>query len=430
MHYRPSRGVAAAILVAFSLSFLLPSAPAAAGRQLVQASGGPIVDCTGTSLARLESGMGVQREALQRAERMYRQAEETHRAAADPDRELNILRDRTKKWLEDQITLTRKVRALRALGLSPARTRELLTLTGRIEKAVEEVQGKLEKIDTLAGAGAAGVDFGKAINDNVDLLEGYSTFLADSGIGEEAVSLLANAGFGPAGGLVIQGLGLAQDYVLGAAGEVIAERDLLRMRDNLDDLRRAVSNNEARILDLRAMMTENCKPSRTQTQESPRPIPPQEAAVQPEPPKKKGGGGKVASVLIAAGVAGGVGLYVSNELSKLDLSGDGDGGTGGGQPTLQGSPRFTCSGSQCSGDIVVRFPSAIRSGFVTAATSTAGFLGQTQVSQGFTGDVTIRMSRPYNFCYQTQTGLALWDAPTMDGPNTWALTVSIPVTCN
>lgn len=439
MSHAPSRGAVVAVIASFSLSFLLPARPIAASPQLVSAGGGPIVDCTGASLARLESGMGVQREALQRAERMYRQAEETHRAAADPERELKILQERTQKWLESQITLTRKVRALRAAGLSASRTSDLLRLTGQVEKAISKVQDAWKTAQTAGNAGVAGLEFGKAISENADLLESYSTFLGDSGLGEEAVSLLANAGFGPAGGLVVEGLNLARDYALGAAGEVLAERDLLTMRDNLDDLRRVVSNNESRISDLRAMMAENCKPSRTQPQDSPKPSPPQDppSVAQPTPasepaPAKKKGGGKALSLLLATGTAIGGGIYIANTLASLeemDLDGDG-GSSGSGQPSLRSFTQWTCSGSSCAGDVVINFPMKISSGSIIVFSSPGSWAGQALVSPSAPpGDVTIRMTRSYNTCYGTQTGLAIWNATNANGPNTWSLTSSIPVTC-
>ncbi len=430
---RSTAAVLAVILISTGQSGWLHVSAQVSSQGLIPAGGGPIVDCTGASVTRLEAGMGTQREALRRAEEMYRQAQATHRAAADPARELQILQARAQSFIENQATLIKQVRALKTLGLSAARRRELLTLTDRLQRAVE-------KVNAAQKAGSAGVEFGTAISENVDLLEGFGTFLGDSGLGEEAAGLLANAVFGPAGGLAVQGIGLAQDYVLGAAGEVIAERDLIRMRDNLDDLRRVVSNNEVRIRDLRDMMMENCKPQKSQVQESPKPIPPQNPpaaapAAEPPPPapepkaKASTFGKRLGLSLGIAAAVGGISMIaVQKALAATETA---DSGSGSGSITfVRVVNPFVCQGNSCTGSIEVNVGVRVTSGYVTFA-STSSFLGQVQVAPNSTpGRVTVRMDKsPYLTCYQTQTTLVLWDSPTQFGPVLANLPVSIPVTC-
>jgi hypothetical protein len=226
---------------------------------------------------------------------------------------------------------------------------------------------------------------------------------------------------------------LARDYVLGAAGEVISEQELDLMRDNLYRLQRAVSHNEARIRDLREMMTLNCKPASTQPQESPRPIPPQEPPAPPAPApvaKKGGGAGKALGLVLGLGAVGVGGYYISQALETLQEVDDGTGSGGGTPKFVRISQPFVCSGNRCVGAVEIDFPMTITSGSIIIFSSPGSFAGQKLVSTtGRAGVQQITLDRSYNLCYGTQTGLAIWDAPNANGPNNWALNVSIPISC-
>lgn len=423
MSHGPSRGAAVAVIASFSLSLLLPGRPEAASVQLIQAGGRPYVDCVSAPvrLARMERGMGVQQEALRRAEAHLRQAESGN-AEATQETEEAIL-EQARDWAQEKLTLTRKVKALKELGLTPEKRRRFLEL-------VQEVEDSLEKIteikDEIADAGQKADALASLMENGVNL-QNLATFLDESGMSDEAATAAATALLGPAGLGVVEGFMLARDLAFTGVKQVLSDQELAQARRTYEALKHAVDLNRERIDILRELSSKYCTPPEARPQDPPPPTP----APETKPKEKKFSEARLLGVLGGAAVLSATGLYLSSQLSDLALDSTESGGSSGsGQPKLVGSPRFTCSGSQCTGTIVVNFPSPIRSGYVTAATSAAGFLGQASVSSGYKGDVTIAMSRPYNFCYQTQTGLALWDARTMDGPNTWSLTVSIPVTCN
>lgn len=420
MSHGPSRGAAVAVIASFLLSLLVPGRPEAASVQLVQAGGRPYVDCVGgpAQLLRMETAIAQQHRDLERTRELLRKAE-SGTAEATKQTE-DAMMAAAKKIATEKLNLAKRVRALKELGLSQDKRREFLELLKDVEdrfEKVEKAERRNEAYDALMQSGLT--------------LQNLGTFLESSGINDDAASAAALALTGPAGAGVVEVFILARDLIFSGVGQVISENELAQARQNNARLENAVRLHQDRIDRLRALLVDpaNCPAPRSEPQQSPRPVPPQDA---PETkPKGKFSTGRLLGVLGGAAVLSATGLYLSSQLSDLALdSADSGGSSGSGQPKLVGSPRFTCSGSQCTGNIVVNFPSPIRSGYVTAATSTAGFLGQASVSQGYKGDVTITMSRPYNFCYQTQTGLALWDARTMDGPNTWSLTVSIPVTCN
>lgn len=430
MTHGPHRGTAAAVIVGFSLSLLLPGRPEAASVQLVQAGGRPYVDCVGgpAQLLRMETAIAQQHRDLERTRDLLRKAE-SGTAEATKQTE-DAMMAAAKKIATEKINLAKRVRALKELGLSQNQRREFLELLKDVEERfekVEKAQRRDEAYDALMQSGLT--------------LQNLGTFLESSGINDDTASAAALALAGPAGAGVIEVFILARDLIFSGVGQVISENELAQARQNNARLENAVRLHQDRIDRLRALLVDpaNCPAPRSQTQSSPRPIPPQEAAA-PAPPapapepaaKKKGGSGKAVSLLIGTGVAIGGGLYISKTLASLeDLDGDGTGsGSGSGQPTLRSFTQWTCSGSTCAGDVVINFPMTISSGSIIVFSSPGSWAGQALVSPSAPpGDVTIRMTRSYNTCYGTQTGLAIWNATNANGPNTWSLTSSIPVTC-
>ena len=435
MSHGPSRGIAAAVIASLSLSFFLPSTPNAAGRQLVQAPGRPYVDCVSAPerLARMERGMGEQQEALRRAEAHLRQAESGN-AEATKETEDAIL-DKAQDWAMSKLTLAKKVRALKELGLSPEKRRRFLELLGDVEESLEKITDIKDDIDDAKKK----IEALTALRENGVNLQNLATFLDESGMSDDAATAAAGALLGPAGLGIVEGFIFARDMAFTGVKQVLSDAELAQARQSYESLKQAVDLNRERIDILRELSSKYCtQPPQMQPQQSPRPIPPQDPPAPPPSPapapapavKKGGGAGKAVGLVLGLGAVGVGGYYISQALATLQEVDDGT-GSGGGTPRFVRIARsFVCSGSRCSGDVEIDFPLTITSGSIIIFSSPGSFAGQKLVSPTSRAGVqTITLDRSYNLCYGTQTGLAIWEAANANGPNNWALNVSIPVSC-
>jgi hypothetical protein len=415
------------------LTLVAPSGNAPILAWQVRAGGGPIVDCAGgpARLARLERGMPVQREGLRRIEEQLKAAQEGNLQALKDRDSADVVRQKVDGWIGDQQDMLVDAAASRLTGIPADKI-------AQYKEKLAKWQSSFEKLQKSAKAGYA---YGAAIRENAASFKDFMTVLQaldDSGIGEQTARLLAKATFGPAGDKAIDAFNLARDWTLAELQQNISDQQLGQLRDTYYGMLGAVMNNHEKIENLRAMLGSCPGAQKPQVQNSPKPIPPQDAAAPPPPPAapapkpKKGPGSTMLALAIALPLAGAAAWYAGTQLSTAyDAGGEGGGSGGGGSPTVVSfSNPWVCSGNTCSGTVTIDFKSPMSSGFITVV-STSIFTGQATVNPSTTpGRVTIQMSRPYNTCYQTQRELGIWNASTTNGPQTYGLTgLNIPVSC-
>ena len=430
MRHRPSPRLVSLVCLCVVLS---PVSNGPALARQVRAAGGPIVDCAGgpARLARLERGMPVQREGLRRIEEQLKAAQEGNLQALKDRESADVVRKKVDGWIDDQKGMLVDAAASRLTGIPADKI-------GEYKEKLAKWQSSFEKLQRSAKAGFA---YGAAIRENAAAFKDFMTvlqFLDDSGIGEQTARLLAKGTFGPAGDKAIDAFNLARDWTLAELQQNISDQQLGQLRDTYYGMLGAVMNNHEKIENLRALLASCPGAPRPQIQNSPKPIPPQEApataAPAPAAPAKKSGkGGSMAtSLIIGLAAAGGAAYYAGKALSQAteDLDGSG-GGSGGGSPRVVSfSNPWVCSGSTCRGTVTIDFPSPMNSGSIIVI-STSGFGGQVTVNPSTApGTQTFEMTRAYNTCYQTQRELAIWNATTTNGPQTYGLTgLNIPVSC-
>lgn len=119
-------------------------------------------------------------------------------------------------------------------------------------------------------------------------------------------------------------------------------------------------------------------------------------------------------------------LAMCDDLMALSEAGLEEGG--GGNPTLRDPGRWSCSSAtrQCTARIVLNFPTAPSSGTIVVFSSPGGWAGSAPARKG---EVPVELTKSYNTCYGTQTGLAIWNGTNANGPNTWTISTNIPVAC-
>lgn len=395
----------------------------------VRAAGGPLVDCTGgpSKLARLERGMPVQREALRRAEEALKAAQEGNLQALKDRASADIVRSKVNEWLADQQTMLAEAAASRLTGVPVDRVAQYRQKLEDWKSAVEKVQKS-----GRAGYAAALRENAAAMKDFMKVLE----FLDDSGIGEEAARTLARAAFGPVGDKAIDGFNLARDWTLAELQQNISDQELGQLRDTYYGVLGAVMNNHERIENLRGLLASCRGASKPEVQESPKPIPPEEASA-PAPPetkeKKMSAGKRLAITMAVMTAVGGTGLIVSQSLDNSDGLDDGSGsGGGGGSPTIVDKHEpWICSGSRCTGRLTIDFPVVMNSGTITVGTDSL-FLGQKTVNPAVKpGRVTFDMEKSPNLsCPGPQTSVGIWNGPVINtGPAAYTLRTSIRVEC-
>lgn len=408
----------------------------------VSAPGAPLVDCTGASLAQMESGMTGQREWLRKSEDMLKAAEKGNVEATAATEEIatGLAKKAFQAWAQRQLTLIRTVRDLKLAGVSAEKRRQLLTRVDRLQKSWDAVNTTAGAARSTVAAGTAGIDYGTAVSNNIAELRDFATFLDESGIADELAGAAASAFLSPIGGLVVEGAMLGRDVLFAAAQQHLSDQELAQMRANHETMRWAVNRNQEKIDRLRGLMSGCPNQSQAQGQMppgSPLPIPPQVTPppppAPPAPEPKKNVIGKmpknlaiILGTLVGAGTLGTV--VLSKALAEADGAGSGS-GSGGTVKFVRIARPFVCSGSTCSGQVVIDFPVVMSSGSIIVQ-STSIFLGSATVNPTTPpGEVTFTMTRPYNTCYQTQTNLGIWNSTSTLGPNAYSLSVNIPVSC-
>lgn len=440
------RCTAAAAATAIVITFVIGPSPRAqvSSQGLIQAPGGPIVDCVGgpARVLRLEGVVAEQRRMLDRTRELLRKAEGGNAEATQATEEAIL--EQAKDFAKDQITLIRTVRAMREAGLSAEQRRRILTLTERIQETVEQIDEAKDRVQMLS-----------ALTRNTSDWQSLMSVLDESGLGDEAATALSGA-FGPVGPAVVKGLIIARDLLYVGIEQRLSDQELAQARHNNAVLENAVRLQQDKIDRLRGLMADNCPKAGQQPgpPSSAKPIPPQNVAVpaaEPAPPPEaaastpavKKGSGKLLSLGLGLGGATIGAWFLGKELGKLDTGDEGSGsgsgsgtgsGSGSARPTLVSPGQWICRNStrECSATVTINFPMTLHSGFATVMSSPDAWRGQSaRVSvTSPPGNVPVTLTRPFNFCYGPQTSLAIWDAQTADGQNTYAITgLNMPVSC-
>lgn len=417
------RTLIAVLLIAIGLPAPRSVAAQVSSQGLIQAAGRPYVDCVGgpAQLLRMENAIREQRRVLEKTRELLRNAEAGHAEATQQTED--AIMEAAKKAATEKLTLLKRVKALKELGLSQEKRREFLELVKSIEDRLEHIEKSSKRNEAYDALMQSGMS-----------LQNLGTFLESSGMNDDTAVAAATALAGPAGAGAVEVFILARDLVFAGAGQVISENELAQARQNNAVLENAVRLHEDRIDRLRALLAEpgNCPPPKPAAPESPKPVP--EAEAHPSPPTA----GKTATFAkrlgLSLGIATATGLgalyAVNKALASADSSADGDGSGSGSVTFVRVVNPFVCQGNGCTGSIEINVGVRVTSGFVTAGTDSL-FLGQVQVAPNSTpGRVTLKMDKtPYITCYATQTRLAVWDSQFINGPVIGNLSVNIPVSC-
>lgn len=430
---------AAAVAAAIAVTFVIGPSPRAqvSSQGLIQAPGGPIVDCVGgpARVLRLEGVIAEQRRMLDRTRELLRKAEAGNAEATQATEEAIL--EQAKDFAKDQVTLIRTVRAMREAGLSAEQRRRILTLTERIQEGVEQINEAKDRAQMLS-----------ALTRNTSDWQSLMSVLEESGLGDEAATALSGA-FGPVGPAVVKGLIIARDLLYVGIEQRISDRELAQARHNNAVLENAVRLQQDKIDRLRGLMADNCHQTGQQPEQpsSPKPIPPQDVvgpAAEPPPPPPgapagaagvKKGSGKLLSLVLGGGTAVLGGLYAAKKLGELDATGADDGGGTGSSIRLVSSTAIQCSAisgspqSLCVGNVTLDVGNAFGAGTqVCIRTDPSAFVAcQVKASSS---QLTLRIEERILGCRPTQTGVFVY----RDTPNNQAatarLTANIPVVCS
>lgn len=432
------RCTAPAVAAAIAVTFVIGPAPRAqvSSQGLIQAPGGPIVDCVGgpARVIRLEGVIAEQRRMLDRTRELLRKAEAGHAEATEATEEAIL--EQAKDFAKDQVTLIRTVRAMREAGLSAEQRRRILTLTERIQETVEQINDAKDRGQMLS-----------ALTRNTSDWQSLMSVLDESGLGDEAASALSSA-FGPVGPAVVKGLIIARDLLYVGIQQRISDQELAQARHNNAVLENAVRLQQDRIDRLRELMADNCHNAGQQPEQSssPRPIPPEgvvgPAAAPPPPPGAapagaagvKKGPGKLVPWAIGLAAAGGATYWASTKLAELDTTGDGS-GTGSSIRFVRSTP-IQCQpvgGSSlqsiCKGSVTLDVGSVLSAGTqVCIRTDPSGFAAcQLRASSS---ELTLGIDERIIGCRPTQTGIFVYRDRPEGTPVAPRVTASIPVSCS
>lgn len=434
------RGIAAAI----SMSIALASPITAARTQIpgVQASGGPIANCENAParIAKMTREMAVQERALRLASEELTAAQKAMNAASGAtnktvsdalDRGVKKVSKPLQNEIDDYVDARKAVLknlALKKAGLSVTQRQDLNELVKLAEDQNNALKEGMSAGETLAKLTQSTKDW-----------QTLSEFLDKSGLADQLADAVVKGGsLTPPGAIAIQGFMIARDLIYSGMQEVFTAEEFAQARDNYSNLQGAVSRNREMLDNLIAFCA---PPTAPQPQQSPMPTPPagmQPAAPTPAAPaapapaaKPKAGLGKRLGITLGvAGTIATVGGYVATHSESLTGTGS-KSGSFGGTPTLKSFTQFICQGNECRGDVTINFPMVITSGSIIVGTDPSFFAGQKTVSStSAPGDVTITLTHNYSLtCYGTQTGMGIWNSTTTNGPTSWSIKATIPVTC-
>lgn len=430
------RCTTAAVAAAIAVTFVIGPSPRAqvSSQGLIQAPGGPIVDCVGgpARVVRLEGVIAEQRRMLDRTRELLRKAEAGNAEATQATEEAIL--EQAKDFAKDQVTLIRTVRAMREAGLSAEQRRRILALTDRIQETVEQINDAKDRAQMLS-----------ALSRNTSDWQGLMSVLDESGLGDEAATALSGT-FGPVGPAVVKGLIIARDLLYVGIEQRISDKELAQARHNNAVLENAVRLQQDKIDRLRGLMADNCHKAGQQPEQpsSPKPIPPQDivgpAAEPPPPPgavgaaRAKKGSGKLLPLALG-GLVGGTALwYAGTKLKELDTTG---GSTSGGSSIrLVSSTTIQCTPvggnslqSVCRGSVTLDVGSVFSAGTqVCIRTDPSAFVAcQLKVSSS---QLRLDIDERIIGCRPTQTGIFVYKDTPNNQAATARLTANIPVTCS
>lgn len=426
------RSITAAVAAAIAVTFVIGPSPRAqvSSQGLIQAPGGPIVDCVGgpERVVRLEGVIAEQRRMLDRTRELLRKAEAGNAEATQATEEAIL--EQAKDFAKDQITLIKTVRAMREAGLSAEQRRRILTLTERIQETVEQIDEAKDRAQMLA-----------ALTRNTSDWQSLMSVLDESGLADEAATALSGA-FGPIGPAVVKGLIIARDLLYVGIEQRISDQELAQARHNSAVLENAVRLQQDKIDRLRGLMADNCHKAGQQPDQpsSPKPIPPQDAPPPPPPappgtagaPAVKKGAGKLLPWVLGGVPAVAAGIYTARKLGELDT---GDGTTGGSSIRLVSSTAIQCtpiSGSPqslCRGSVTLDVGNVFSAGTqVCIRTDPSAFAAcQLKVSSS---ELTLAIDERILGCRPTQTGIFVYKDTPNNQAATARLTANIPVACS
>lgn len=294
-----------------------------------QAPGGPICSGLTERADRLEAGLPVQDQWIQKTEEQLRAAEA---GLVEPrDALLDIALKSAQQLVLDQLKMVRGAREeiANARGFSrlsdAATERRLAQLNGWVDRIVKSGE-EVEKVVKVGKAGVAGADFGRVINVNRATLGEFIKFIETSGISDE-LGLKAAQLTGPVGVLIVESFMVGRDLLYAGLQGAMTVRDVEAARDNLASLRASRDNVASKAFELR-YESEKClrdQPAPPATQDrmlvTPPPAGGAPASTPASPPaappeQKKSGGPDPSVVLGVAALAGGAAYYGYQKYGK------------------------------------------------------------------------------------------------------------------
>lgn len=315
------------LTVAAILSTVMSSAPAA---QAI-AAGAPYADkayCDALpALVTKFEGTVLPKQARDLAEQSAR-LDEAEGGRAEASQEFNQallkgIADLAKDQLGTAKALRERVRAMKTLKGSAkdgvVNTKGMLSTDRR--EWLERIK-KIEDMGERLKTASAGADYAQLLKANQADLTSFLKFMDDSGVADMALKGLADTLAPGVGGLVVNGIKVGLDVVYAGLKGRFTAQEAAQWRDNVGKLKSAHDALKDRVDGYRQELTSgSCGPKvAQQVQNSPRPIPPQEAAPQPDATTSpKSGNGVGTAVKASVGIAGAAvgGIYLKKELDKL-----------------------------------------------------------------------------------------------------------------